>query len=240
MILERSKMITRKNVLAGIVAAAGVMGIGHAAHADLITNGDFSQGNVGFTSNYIEDSSQNAGLNAGPLSGAGYYGIVTDSQYWHPLFTDFHDHTTGTENMMIVNGSSTPDMTVWSENNLGVTPGGNYEFSFWAASAYPQSPATLDVTAVVNGAQETFDLGSDAGVWHQFTMDFTATSSPMTISIVDTNLQLSGNDFALDDISLVQQPAGGPVVPLPASALSGSILLAGVAAANRIRRKRLV
>jgi hypothetical protein len=222
-------------------AVAGAMAFGGKASADLITNGDFSMGNVGFTSGYVEDSSQNAGLNAGANSGAGYYGIVTDSQYWHPLFTDFHDHTGDQAGlMMIVNGDNVTNTIVWSESGINVTPGDQYELSFWAASAYPVSPATLNVTASVNAASQTFDLTSDAGVWHQFSMIFTATSSPTTISLADTNLELSGNDFALDDISLTQIPSNAPAVPLPASALSGSVLLAGVAAANKLRKRRLV
>jgi hypothetical protein len=233
-------MTMRKtHLFAAALSVAAALAAGHKASADLILNGDFSLGNVDFTSGYTMDSSNGAGETAGANAGAGYYGIVTDSQAWHPLFADFHDHTTGTGNMMIVNGSPAPDTTVWSESDIAVTPGVTYTLSFWATAAYPVSPATLDVTASVNALDQTFTLSSNAGVWQQFTMNFVALTTPTTISIVDTNLDLSGNDFALDDISL-NPVANGPTVPLPASALSGSVLLAGVAIANRLRRRRMV
>jgi hypothetical protein len=228
----------KTHLFAAALSVAAALAGGHKASADLILNGDFSLGNVDFTSGYLMDSSNGAGETAGANAGAGYYGIVTDSQAWHPLFADFQDHTTGTGNMMIVNGDNVANTTVWSQSGIAVTTGQTYTLSFWATAAYPVSPATLDVTATVNALDQSFTLSSTAGVWQQFSMNFIAQSSPTTISLVDTNLDLSGNDFAIDDITL-NPVVNGPTVPLPASALSGSILLAGVAIANKLRRRRL-
>lgn len=231
----------KTHLIAGLFAVAGALVLNGKASADLITNGDFSAGNTGFTSGYTEDSSAGAGENAGANQGAGYYGIVTDSTFWHPLFADFHDHTGDSAGlMMIVNGDNTPNTTVWQEGGIDLTPGVTYELTFWAASAYTVSPANLEITASDGATDQTIALGGDAGVWHQFTMDFVANSNPTTISLTDNNTDLSGNDFALDDISLTPVRSNGPVVPLPASAFSGSILLAGVALANKIRHRRLV
>ncbi|HZZ41802.1 MAG TPA: hypothetical protein VFE58_02605 [Tepidisphaeraceae bacterium] len=221
------------SLFSGILAVAGTLAAGGWAAADIITNGDFEAGNTGFTSQYIADSTIDAGAVAGTKAGAGYYGIVTDSQFWHPSFTDFKDHTSGSGNMMIVNATDAADVTVWSEGGISLTPGATYQFSFWAASAYPVSPATLHVTTNDNSLDQTFSLTSNAGAWEQFTTNFVAGHSPLTINLIDTNLELSGNDFALDDFSLTQVAS---TVPIPESAWGGGFLILGLAALQKFRR----
>lgn len=243
----------KTHLFARILAVAAAVAAGQKASADLIVNGDFSAGNTGFTSGYNYDSSQGAGANDGN-SGADYYGIVADSTWWHPSFTDFQDHTqdgsaasdpSNTHGnadagyMMIVNGSLDSGVTVWSESGIAVVPSQEYTFSFWATSAYFASPADLQVTISLNGVNQSFLLTDPAGTWQQFSTTFVASNSPTTISFVDTNTDFTGNDFALDDISLTPtRPANGPIVPLPASALGGSLLLAGLGVIKKIHSRR--
>src|SRR4051812_6854698 len=75
---------------------------------NLLTNGNFSAGNTGFTSEYVF-------VNSGVSTTPGTYGIRTNSQSYNPNFNLFGDHTTGNGNMMLVDGHPTPNRTVWSE-----------------------------------------------------------------------------------------------------------------------------
>ena len=103
--------------------------------------------------------------------------------------------------MMALNGSDTPNLTAWSQT-LPVTPGSTYNFSFFGATLYPLSVATLKVS--FNGTSlGTFTMPSSAGAWQNYTAPWNSgTSSTLTITIVDTNTDASGNNFAIDDLSL--------------------------------------
>ena len=72
----------------------------------LVANGDFSAGNTGFTSSYTYVTGP------GSLVPEGVYTITTDPHLEHPGAVSFGDHTTGTGEMMAVNGASTP-ISVW-------------------------------------------------------------------------------------------------------------------------------
>src|SRR6202008_2603979 len=63
----------------------------------LVTNGDFSAGNTGFSSNYILGT----GGSYGAVSNAGTYSITTNPKLAHSNFAIFGDHTTGTGNMLV-------------------------------------------------------------------------------------------------------------------------------------------
>ncbi len=91
---------------------------------NLVTNGNFSSGNTGFTSAYSFVANSSSSL--GP---AGVYAIVTNPSLDHSAAASFGDHTTGTGNMMAINGASSP-VNVWSQT-IAVTPGSDYAFSAW-------------------------------------------------------------------------------------------------------------
>ena len=68
---------------------------------NLINNGNFSSGNVGFTTNYIYATPSNAGF----IQKA--YGIVSNPNSWEVGFSAACvDHTSGTGLMMVVDGSN--------------------------------------------------------------------------------------------------------------------------------------
>ena len=168
----------------------------HAA----IANGSFDAGFSGFTTDYTV-------LAPGTDSVGGQFGIRTNPQTLHHLLSVFGDHTTGTGNMMVVDGSPTANSTVWQEV-VTVAPGTTYSLSAWAATAYIANFPTLRF--FVNGAQ----LGSDlplpgpAGNWKNFAGLWNSDgSSTATIRIIDLNTSTSGgNDFGLDDLSFVAVP----------------------------------
>jgi hypothetical protein len=217
----------------GVLTAGCTAAIAGSASADFV-NGNFELGNTpaghaSFTTQYNNHSVANGGL----TFGAQAYGIMTNSQAWHSSFASFGDHTTGSGYMMIFNGATAANQTLWQQD-VTVSTGNTYRLEFYARSAYPDSPATISITATVNALSTTFNLPANTNGWVHFSMDFTANVDPTTIRLVDTNLAAGGNDFAIDDISLTA------VVPLPSAAWAGLSTVACVAGVGIIRRRRLL
>lgn len=141
----------------------GVLLCASAASANLITNGDFSGGTSGFTTGYSY-------VSPAPNTSCwpeGSYTVGTNPNLCHYLWTGFGDHTTGSGNMLIVNGAPTANVVVWSET-LGIQASTNYTFSAWIASDYPSSPAQMEF--LINGTQVggTFTASTTPGQWQQF------------------------------------------------------------------------
>jgi gliding motility-associated-like protein len=163
---------------------------------NLVVNGDFSGGTTGFTSDYVYAT----GGTYGPLSTEGEYIAVTDPSLAHIDFTPFGDHTTGTGQMLVINGASVANQDIWCQT-ISVTPNTEYDFSTWGATAFATSPAILQfsINGVLLGAP--FNLPAVEGVWAPFNATWNSGSATTaTICIVNQNTSIFGNDFALDDI----------------------------------------
>ena len=165
---------------------------------NLVVNGNFSNGSTGFSSSYTDYTS--SGTNQLPANG---YAIGTD-----PLLVNIYagmsygDHTSGTGNMMIINGASTPT-NVWCQT-ITVTPNTDYDFSAWlsnwSATTNGLPVLQFQINGILLGSPYVF--GPTVGVWSQFSSTWNSGSSTSaTICINDQQTAAIGNDFALDDIS---------------------------------------
>ncbi|MBK6984858.1 MAG: gliding motility-associated C-terminal domain-containing protein [Bacteroidetes bacterium] len=168
---------------------------------DLVANGDFSLGNTLFTSNYIVPTVPGA---FGLLTNPGTYLITTSPNSAHNNFIPFGDHTTGTGNMMVCNGSAVANDIVWSQT-ISVSPNTNYNFSAWVASVYNTTAGNeAQLQFSINGSLlgSTYSAPFTAGVWANFATNWNSgVSTSAVITIVDQNFTAPGaNDFALDDI----------------------------------------
>ncbi|WEK34134.1 MAG: gliding motility-associated C-terminal domain-containing protein [Candidatus Pseudobacter hemicellulosilyticus] len=158
---------------------------------NLITNGDFSSGNNGFSSQYTYSSTSN---------GEGFYYISGNVPAWHGGLAGCSDHT-GNGNMMMVNGAAVANQVVWSQT-VTVQPNTNYAFSTWIASLHSSNPAQLQFSINGRNLGNMIQASSATCRWDQFYTTWNSgNSTTATISIVNQNLILAGNDFALDDIS---------------------------------------
>lgn len=166
---------------------------------DLVVNGNFDLGNSGFISNYIVGT----GGTWGPISNPGTYLVTSNSSLAHSNFTSFNDHS-GTGNMMVVNGASTANTSVWCQSIL-VSPNTDYNFSAWVTSCESGQPASqlAQLQFSINGTAigNVFSPTAVAPGWTNFSSTWNSGSNAnAVICIVNQNTAAAANDFAIDDI----------------------------------------
>jgi len=183
------------NVSAPITYRLTVNAIGDS---NMVVNGNFNAGITAFSTAYAVGTGGTYGL----LSNAATYAIATNPRNTHTNFAIFGDHTTGTGNMMVINGDTGSGNLPFLCQTIPVTPYTDYSFSIWGATCVTSSPATLQLQ--ING----FTIGSSltlpltTGNWQQLaTLWNSGPSTTATLCLVDQNSQVSGNDFAIDDFS---------------------------------------
>ncbi len=165
---------------------------------NLVVNGDFTAGNTGFTSSYTY---------SGPPSTIlyeGFYSVYTNPNGVHSGFTSFGDHTTGTGNMMIINGGYTAT-DVWCET-ISVTPYTDYDFSAWFANCSSSTTGAyapilqFKINGTLIGLPDT--VTASPGTWVNFHTTWNSgASTTANICIYDALTTAGGNDFVIDDIT---------------------------------------
>jgi gliding motility-associated-like protein len=162
---------------------------------NLVVNGDFSQGNTGFTSSY---SYANINTTEGQVF------VGTNPNTWNSNMVACKDHTNGIGNMLLVNGASVADVNVWQQN-IAVKPNTNYAFSAWLEAIYPVNPPQLQFSINGKTIGNLFSAMLPTCNWQQFYTTWNSgNTTSATISIVNKNTNILGNDFALDDISFAE------------------------------------
>jgi hypothetical protein len=163
---------------------------------NMLTNGDFEAGNVGFGSSLIYTELILPNLD-------GRYTVTDNPSHQMPEWVDRGDHTSGSGKMFL----ATPwgnESNVWRES-ISVVSGEVYEFSGWALMANVGG-ATPTLSFEVDGV--SLGLMNPANNWTSFQYDWTAPSTAtVAFSVRSTVNDWYGNDFALDDLSVVPEPA---------------------------------
>jgi|GEM_PF-3022355 len=163
------------------------------ANNNLAANGNFTAGNTGFSSGYTFS-------NTPPLQ-AGQFWVGANPSQINAGFTNCGDHTTGSGNMLVVNGGGNTSTPIWCQTYT-VTPNSSYIFEAWVASLTSASPANLML--FVNGISQNagfFASGTSCN-WEKYCVLWTSgVQTSVTLCLYDLNVANSGNDFALDDIS---------------------------------------
>lgn len=188
---------TATGLMAGTYTVTVVDGSCSASGVELITNGSFESGNTGFSSSYTYCNTSNC------LFPEATYGVGSDPFFFHSGFSGA-DHTSGTSNLMIVNGASAANTNVWCQT-IPVNPNTDYLFSTWVTSVSSGSPAQLQFSFNGINTGNIFSAPSSVGAWDQFFATWNSgTNTSVDICIVNQNTLLGGNDFGLDDISFMQ------------------------------------
>lgn len=181
-----------------------------SAGTEYIVNGNFSSGNVGFTTDFT--------FFAGPGTlGQDQYAITTNPNNFNAgFFRNMGDHTTGTGNMLIFDFANNGINDAVYRTTVPVVTGQTYFFSAWFANIAmnnttpcPECPGGLKIT---NSPILKFRIGGvDQGIisvdsltnnWNQYFTPYTATSTGnIVIEIINMRGGMASNDLALDDIS---------------------------------------
>ena len=138
-------MIGRTSLLTIAIAALILSVVGPSNLRADIVNGDFERGNTGFTSGYTYVGAPFQPLtDPGGMWAEGTYTVDTNPKDYHDLWSVLGDHTTGSGQMLIANGSPTSGLRFGKERMASALSAGTYTFSAWVASVYPANPAELD------------------------------------------------------------------------------------------------
>ena len=164
---------------------------------NLVTNGDFELGNIGFTSGYT--------LNNLSLVTEGTYAVVANPNSVHTGFVNCIDHSNPGTMQMVVNGALIADVNVWSET-VDVVPGTDYQFTYWVQSVHDGNPSVLQLWVNGKSAGPKYTAIKATCNWIQFNYNWSsdANTTKAILSLTNQNIVQDGNDFALDDIVFKQ------------------------------------
>ncbi|MBW7840120.1 MAG: putative Ig domain-containing protein, partial [Chitinophagaceae bacterium] len=177
---------------------------------ELVVNGDFEDGDVGFESDYLSAPEMYiTGNYSTGLYPEDRYAVHNNPQDYHKNFwgTD-HTRADGTGKFMMVNGYRVDDKVIWRQT-VTVLPNTKYYFSAYAVSLNNVSPFA-DLVFRVNGVQVGVNTGplaskpsnNNPGIWKRFYGEWESNSATTAvIEIINLQTAPGGNDFGLDDIS---------------------------------------
>ena len=189
-------------------------------------NGTFEAGNTGFTSSYP------------------YVTPVATNCYPEPTYTvttnpnnckggafpwlDLADHTSGSGQMFVANGSPNTTAIVWQGTvNQDLVIGNSYDFSAWLIDVFSPGadPAPPTLTFKADGVTiGTYSSG--AHTWTRLFGTFVATSKRPVLTLTNAQSAAFGNDFGIDDINIF---TAGTTTPPPAGPVATTITWANPA-----------
>ena len=198
-------------------AVMGVLIVAGSAFGGLIFNGDFESGEMGFTTQYAY---------ADDLTETGTIAIGHDPHFYNPLAASYGDHTRGWGKMLIANGATGTDVTVW-EQTVSVTPNTEYVFSYWLSNWTANDIRLAEIRCLINGVH--VGLGWAPAAAGEWTFVFhrwqSGANTAATIRLVDRVRALVSNDFAIDDIDMLE--IGDNCLLVTTSTAGGSVLAPG-------------
>lgn len=163
--------------------------------SNLVFNGDFEQGNIGFTSQYVYDPTAVT---------QGIYTIGTSiSNTW---WAGCNDHTSGSGNMMILDadcvggGSGNAGTNFWCQT-LTVIPNTDYYFSVYLANGN-DSPNTAEIGLNINSSLiASHSLTPGACNYEEFSFVWNSgANTSIELCLNELTGVCSGVDFTVDDI----------------------------------------
>ncbi|MCK5148923.1 hypothetical protein KAR48_19365, partial [bacterium] len=174
----------------------------------IITNGDFSSGNSGFSSDYTYKADI-GGVN-NELEAEGTYGVGYNAYNYHSAWLNGSDHTTGSGMMFIANGSPNTSSIVWQgEPSQDLVIGQTYDFSAWIMDVYhtgAHASLTFKADAEVIGTLTC----SQYQTWTRLSGSFTAASLRPILTLTNSQAEGGGNDFAVDDLNIYYEGSTTP------------------------------
>lgn len=162
---------------------------------NLVQNGDFEAGDTGFTSDYGTGIGGPVGL----LSAPGQYTISGKPEDVNTNYSACQPR--GGFQMMVVNGSTERGANVWCQT-IAVQPNTGYRFSAWLTALF-DDPELANIRLTINGtaAGAALTVSPTLCEWNELTASWESTTeTSVELCLTDTNMELIGNDFAIEDI----------------------------------------
>lgn len=168
---------------------------------NLLTNGDFSDGDTGFTSDLNSDCMCNTDSYCVGTQ------MVDKCNNFGPFnFEEFIDPGVG--QFMIVDGPTVPNRDIWC-NTVQFEPNDDYVFTF-RAREFAGGPNPILELTVGGTAIGTATIGN-TGDWEQFNFSFTNSQGAISLDVclTQTNNGSLGYDYGLDDLFMANLDAAG-------------------------------
>lgn len=189
--------LSNPNIINPVASSAGSYAVTTTVNGpNLVINPNFAAGNTGFISGQTYTTT---------YSPCNYY---VGSQWFATFFPGLQDHTPTADNMfMMIDGCTTPRV-IWEEGAFAITPGVNYQFSFWATEAGATQPSyqihfignvTGDViVATITGIPAPTNT---TWAWDPYGVPVWNSGANTSVTIRIKNMQTNGygNDFGMDD-----------------------------------------
>jgi gliding motility-associated-like protein len=147
---------------------------------------------------------------SGTNTAAAQYAIINQNTAFFPASTAFWrypGHTTGTatDAYLAVNGSTT--IGVFYNEAINLQASVKYRISFWHAAASAANDYSLTAELVNSGGSPIANASTGAQNslgWKLATIDYTSPiNQTVTFRLKNVSVNASGNDFSIDDISIV-------------------------------------
>ncbi|MBL0358521.1 MAG: hypothetical protein IPP72_17400 [Chitinophagaceae bacterium] len=162
---------------------------------NLVTNGNFSNGNTGFGSEYTFN-------NTGTFP-PGQYAISSFSSGAGVGSVDCKDHTTASGNMLVAS-SDAANKKIWQQT-VSTVPNSNYIFSFWLQGVSGAAKAQLQLSINGNTVLDSIENPLTTCNWQRHFVRWNAgNNTTAQLAIADRTIPkfVNGVDnFAIDDIS---------------------------------------
>ncbi|MCQ2348369.1 MAG: Ig-like domain-containing protein [Paludibacteraceae bacterium] len=168
----------------------------NSAADNVVANGDFEQGNTGFTTECTYETTGGV---------FGKYIISNDSYNMWSGAGSHTDHTSGSGNYMLIDGFATDNKVLW-EQTVTVTPNTDYIFSAWFISLHTSikygSWAQLQFFVNDEPLGDVVESPHDGNSWGRYyELWDSKNNTTAKLTIKNQNINGSGNDFGIDDIS---------------------------------------
>lgn len=170
-------------------------GYGLSRSGNLVVNGDFEAGDIGFTTDYV-----NGCASVGSMPRAGY--CVSDiTTQWYSTWADCSDHTTGSGKMFVTDCADRPNENLWC-HSVNVLQNTDYDFSTWVTKLIDENDPLLQFSINGNPIGDPFEVNGAVCNWKQFSSTWNSQlSTTAEICIMNQNSIGDGNDLAIDDIT---------------------------------------
>jgi len=145
---------------------------------NLIYNGDFELGNVGFTTQYTYTTD---------LTNSGTIVVGIDPSSYHPLAASYGDHTSNFGRMLIANGATQTNRVIW-EQTVSVDADTEYMVFYWLSNWTDDDVRLAQIRCLINGLHVGLGFAPRARIRRQRSASWTRSARRSATTLPSTTL----------------------------------------------------